>query len=96
MKTLLHRVDTISHDENGYPDWQINSIPFTQPSLESTTSVLSDDTSVDGQETDIDTTTKKPTSMKSPIGQYGLRLTECRNRSGECSSNMTSQRILSI
>ena len=33
---------------NGYLDWLINSIPWSQPSLESTTSVCSDDTSEDG------------------------------------------------
>ena len=50
---------------NGYPDWPTSSIPSTQPSLESTTSVLNDDTSDDGQENVRDTTTKKPTSKKS-------------------------------
>ena len=52
---------------NGHPDWLINSIPTIQPSLENTTSVSSDDTSDDGQETEIDTTTKKPSSKKSPV-----------------------------
>ena len=38
---------------NGYPDWLINSIPSTQPSLESMNSVLSNDTQSgdDGQDT---------------------------------------------
>ena len=44
---------------NGHPDLLINSIPTIQPSLENTTSVSSDDTSDDGPETEIDTTTKK-------------------------------------
>ena len=52
---------------NGYPDWVINSIPSIQPSMESTTSVLSDDTSDDGQVTERNTTTKKPTSKKPPV-----------------------------
>ena len=44
-----------------YPDWLvINSIPLIQPSLESTTSLLSDDTSDDSQETERGTTTKTP------------------------------------
>ena len=51
----------------GYPDWLINSTPSIQPTLESTTSVLSGDTSDDGQETDRDPTTKKPISKKSPV-----------------------------
>ena len=78
----MHRVDTIVSDErdkveeeshvkralnmNGYPDWLINSILTIQTSLESMTSVLSQDTCDNGQENDIDTTTKKPTSKKSP------------------------------
>ena len=82
VKTLMHRVDTIVSDERdnvkekshvkqalnmtGYPDWLINSTPSIQPTLESTTSVLSDDTSDDGQETEIDTTTIKPTNKKPP------------------------------
>ena len=77
VKTLMHRVDTIVSDErdkvkeksqvkqalnmNGCPDWLINSTPSIQPTLESTTSVLSDDTSDDGQETDRDKTTKTST-----------------------------------
>ena len=79
----MHRIDTVVSDEgdkvkekshvkqalkmNSYPDWLINSIPLPQPSLESTTSVLSNDTSDDGQETVIDKTTKKPTCKKSPV-----------------------------
>ena len=51
---------------NGYPDILINSTHSIQPCLEST-SVLSDDMSDDGQETGRDTTTKKPTSKKSPV-----------------------------
>ena len=67
VKTLMHRMDTVLRDErdkvkekslvkhalkmNGYPDWLINSIPLPQPSLESTTSVLINDTSDDGQDT---------------------------------------------
>ena len=69
VKTLVHRVDTIVSNErdkieekshvkkachmNGYPDWLINSIPSTQPSLESMNSVLSNDTQSgdDGQDT---------------------------------------------
>ena len=63
----MHRVDMIRSNErdkieeqshlkqalsmNGYPDWLINSILSTQPSLESMTSVLRDDISDDGQET---------------------------------------------
>ena len=59
VKTLMHRVDTTVSDErdevdershmkqaltmNCYPEWLINSIPTIQPSLESTTSVSSDD-----------------------------------------------------
>ena len=39
---------------NGYPDWHINSIPMTQP-LESTTSVLSNDSSDEGQDSVRDT-----------------------------------------
>ena len=49
---------------NRYPDWLISSTPSIQPSLESPTSVLSYDTSADGQETDRYTTTKTPTSKK--------------------------------
>ena len=45
----------------------ITGLPMTQPSYESTTSVLSKDTSGDGQDTVKDTTTKKPTSKKSPV-----------------------------
>ena len=41
---------------NGYPDWLINSIPLTQPFLESLTSVLSIDTVTD--------TTRKKFSKK--------------------------------
>ena len=53
---------------NGYSaDWLINSIPSTHPSLESTTYVLSDNTSDGGQETERDTRTKTPTSKKSPV-----------------------------
>ena len=44
---------------NGYPDWLINSIPWTQFSRESTTSVLIKDTSDDDQDTVRDATTKK-------------------------------------
>ena len=77
---------------NGSPDWLINSIPSIQHALESTTSVLSDDTSDDGQEFGRDITTKKPTSKKSPV--YGLILKECDNRSGQCSNNMTSSRLI--
>ena len=73
---------------NGYPDWVINSIPSIQPSMESTNSVPSDDTSDDGQVTERNTTTKKPTSKKSPV--YCLILKECRNRSGESSDNLSS------
>ena len=63
VRTLMHRVDTIVSDGrdkveekshvkkapnmNGYHDWIINSIPTIQPSLQSTTSVSSDDTSDD-------------------------------------------------
>ena len=43
---------------NGYPDWLITSIPSTQTSLESTTSVLSNDTRDDGQDTVRDITTQ--------------------------------------
>ena len=66
VKTLMQRVDTIMNDErdgveekshinqtlnmNGYPDWLVNSIPSAHPSLQSTSSVLSNDTSDDGQE----------------------------------------------
>ena len=79
----MHRVDTIVSDErdkveekshvkqalnmNGYPDWLINSIPLTQPSLESMISVLSNDDSDDDQDTVRDRTTKKPTCKKSPV-----------------------------
>ena len=49
---------------HGYPDWPISSIPTIQPSLESTTSLSSDDTSNDVQESE---TTEKPTSKKSPV-----------------------------
>ena len=49
---------------NGYPDWLINSIPTIQSSPENTTSVSSDD---DNQETEIETTNKKPTSKKFPV-----------------------------
>ena len=52
---------------NGYPDWLINIIPSIQPSLGSTTSVLSNDTSDDRQDTVRDTTTKKPTCKTSPV-----------------------------
>ena len=48
-------------------DWLINSVPTIQHSLESTTSVSRDDTSHDVQETEIDTTTKKPISKRSPV-----------------------------
>ena len=54
---------------NGYRDWQINSIPSIRPSIDSMISVLSDDTGDVGQETETDTTTKKPTSKKSPVVQ---------------------------
>ena len=63
----MHQVDTIVSDERdtveekshikqainmkGYQDWLINSIPSTQPSLESRTAV-SNDTSDDGQDTE--------------------------------------------
>ena len=52
---------------NGCPDWLINSILSTQPSLENMTSVLSNGTSDDGQDTVRDTTTKKPTCKKSAV-----------------------------
>ena len=39
----------------------------TQPSLEGMASILSSDTSNDGQDTVKDTTTKKPTCKKSPV-----------------------------
>ena len=79
----MHRVYTIVSDErvkvdenshvkqalnmNGYPEWLINSIPLIQPSLASVTSDLRDDTSDCGQETERDTTNKKPTSKKFPV-----------------------------
>ena len=73
---------------NGYPNWLINSRSYTiyPTSLESMSSVLSDDTSNDGQQTDRDTT-KKLTSKKSPVELPYIK--ECRNRSGESSNNMT-------
>ena len=54
VKTLMHRVDNIVSDERdkvevtrkqalnmyGHPDWLINSIPSIQPSLESTSLVM--------------------------------------------------------
>ena len=73
---------------NGYPDWLINSITPTQPSLESTTSVLWKDTSDDGQETDRDTTMKKPTRKKSPVVLPYIK--EVSEHIRRCSSNMTS------
>ena len=51
---------------NGYPDWLINSIPTIQHFPEGTTTVSSDDTSDGVKGTEIDTTTKKTTSKKSP------------------------------
>ena len=42
-------------------------IPSTQPSLECMASILSSDTSNDGQDTVKDTTTKKSTCKKSPV-----------------------------
>ena len=79
----MDRVDSIVSDErnkveekshikhalymNDYPDWLINSIQTIQPSLENITSVLSDDTSDDCQETERDTTTKKTTIKKSTV-----------------------------
>ena len=42
---------------NGYPDWLIISKPTIQSSLESTTSVSSDHTIDDAQETDTRSTT---------------------------------------
>ena len=75
VKTLIHRVYKIVSNErdtveeksqmkqalnmNSYPDWLIDSIQTIQPSLESMTSVVSDNTSDDGQETERVTTTKK-------------------------------------
>ena len=56
----MHRVDTIVSDERDKVEE--NSITSIQSSLESMASVLSDD----GQETDRDTTNKKPISKKSP------------------------------
>ena len=53
MKTLIHRT---------------NSILSIQASLESATSVLSHDTSDDGQDTVRDTPTMTPTRKKSSIG----------------------------
>ena len=50
-------------------DWQINSIPLIRPSIDSMISVLGDDTGDVGQETERDTTNKKPTSKKSPVVQ---------------------------
>ena len=78
VKTLMHKVDERDKVEekshvkqalhmNGYPDWLINSIPLTQPSLESMISVLSNDDSDDDQDTVRDRTTKKPTCKKSPV-----------------------------
>ena len=51
---------------NGYPDWLINSIPSSHPSLESTSSVLSNDTSDDGQERYNIQENKNPTSKTIP------------------------------
>ena len=49
---------------NSYPDWLINSTLSTQPTLETTTSVFSNDPIDDGQDIVKDTTTNKPTSKK--------------------------------
>ena len=58
---------------NGYPYWLINSIPSTQTFLESTTSVLTNDTSDDGQETVRDRTTKQFTCKKSPVVLFYIK-----------------------
>ena len=48
-------------------DWLINSVPMIKPSIESTTCASRDDTSHDVQDSEIDTTTKKPISKRSPV-----------------------------
>ena len=99
VKTLKHRGDTIVSDEreefeekshvkealtmNGYPKWLIN-IPTIKPSLESTTSVSSDD----DQENEIEKTNKKPTSKKSPVVLPYIKGVSEQIR--ECLNNMTS------
>ena len=45
---------------NDYPQWLINSVPTFQPSLETTTSVPSDDTSDDIRDTQIDKQPRNP------------------------------------
>ena len=69
----MHRVDTILNDDrdkvkarsqaltiNDYPQWLINSVPTFQPSLETSTSVPSDDTSDDVRDTQIDKQPRNP------------------------------------
>ena len=72
------KVEEMSHvkqalNMNGYPDILMNSIHSIQPCLETTSSILSDDTSDDGQETERDTTTKKPTCKKSPVVLHNMK-----------------------
>ena len=68
MSDERYKVEEKSHVKqalttNGCPEWLIiNSIPTIQPSLESTTSVSSDDNSDDVCETEVETINKKPTS----------------------------------
>ena len=63
---------------NDYSDWLINSIPTNQTSLDSTKSVSSDCTCDDGQETERDTTNKKPNYKKFPavLLPYLIRVSE--------------------
>ena len=71
MSDERYKVKEITCETSPYykwpPEWLIiNSIPTIQHSLESTTSVSSDDNSDDVRETEIETINKKPTSKKSP------------------------------
>ena len=61
-----------------YPEWLINSIPTIQPSLESTTSVSSDDTTDDTSLIFLDHTNPKIWVSVIAIGHYSCEITEPR------------------